>query len=142
MKNFIKHFFKFKTLFLLLAFLVAGHNFLSLLKTLSLSLAKQKYQTFLEPGYEFADFRNKLSGVKRVGFLTNKDMSSEKNDGQFLAAQYILAPIILDLDNTSAQFVIMDSTSLIPSFDFMRKLHIEPIHINEYGKVLARKSHD
>ncbi len=138
----IQYFCRLKIIFLLAVFLTAGHNLFCLSKTFSASLKKQRHQIFVEPGREFADFREKLAEVKRVGFLTNKDMSSEGNDGQFLAAQYMLAPIILDLDNSSHPFTILDSTGLISSFDTMNKLGLEPAHINEYGKVLAKKIHD
>ena len=127
-----------KNIFLLLTALITAFNFFSLIEiyldTLNKPLSRPP-----EPGYEFADLKNKLKGVKRVGFLTNKDMSSERNDGQFLAAQYMLAPTILDCDSQEYRLFVIDATALIPAFDIMQSIGAEPIYVNRYSKILAER---
>ncbi|HOW35552.1 MAG TPA: hypothetical protein PL155_03990 [Candidatus Omnitrophota bacterium] len=91
------------------------------------------------PGFEFADFKDKLTGINAIGFLTDKNMSPERNDGQFLAAQYTLAPVILDLNNPNYRLNILDCTNLADAFGIMQGISAEPAFINPYGKILAQR---
>jgi len=93
----------------------------------------------VEPGSQYADFQEILHGVKEAGFLTNKDTSPEKNEGEFLQAQYFLAPTILDLNNADHQFVILDYTSPVYLNYVLKKINAVPIKDNEYQKILAQK---
>ena len=138
MKSLIKYF-NLKKIFIVLALIIICVNFIALVKICRTVLAQNKSQKPIEPGYEFTDLKEKIFLLKRIGFLTNKDMSSERNDGQFLAAQYVLAPVVLDLDNPHYPFVILDYTGLIPAFDEMEAIGANPIYVNEYSKVLAKK---
>jgi len=52
-----------------------------------------KKPILLEPGSQFAMFRPYLKGVRKIGYITNRDLS----DGAFLQAQYYLVRTILDL---------------------------------------------
>jgi len=114
-------------------------NFISLLKIHRLAVVKEKFEKYLWPGYEFTGFRERVIPLKRVGYLTNKDMSAERNDGQFLAAQYTLAPVVLDLNNDDHRWLILDCTSLMAAFDIIQEVGAVPIYINGYSKVLAEK---
>src|SRR3989338_8725661 len=53
------------------------------------ALSQRAVRPVVEPGTEYNDFKSVLAEIPRIGFLTDKDMSPERNDGQFLAAQYI-----------------------------------------------------
>ena len=92
-----------------------------------------------EPGLQYSDFKESLSGVKEAGFVTNKDLSSEKNDGEFLMAQYILAPTVLDLNASRHKYNILDCTSEKHILFALKNLNARPIKINKYGKILAIK---
>ena len=137
MKSLIKYS-NLKKIFIVLALIIICVNFISLMKICRTALAQNKSQKPIEPGYEFADLKEKIFLLRRIGFLTNKDMSPERNDGQFLAAQYVLAPVVLDLDNPNYQFLILDYTGLVPAFDKMEAIGADPIYINDYSKVLAK----
>ena len=128
-----------KNIFLLLAAVITAFNCFSLFDIYLETLNKSPGILPPEPGYEFADLKNRLKGIKRIGFLTNKDMSSERNDGQFLAAQYILAPTILDFDSQNYKLFVIDATGLIPAFDIMQSVGAEPLYVNRYSKILAEK---
>ena len=88
---------------------------------------------------EFEDFIEKLKNVRRVGFLTDKDMSPERNDGQFLAAQYVLAPVALDLDNAGPEYTILDYLNPVSAEQARRNLKAVVVFKNQYNKVLVRK---
>ena len=92
------------------------------------------------PGVEFADLKEKLPGQATVGFLTDKDMSPERNDGQFLAAQYILAPIVLDLNNDRHTYLIFDCLDPLSVSQMTQKLSATIIATNPYNKTLAVKN--
>ena len=95
--------------------------------------------SFVEHGWQFADFRDKLKGISTIGFLTNKDMSPEKNDGEFLQAQYILAPTVLELNNKTHSLQLMDYTDQIFVFYMLKELNAVVIHDNGFNKVLCKK---
>jgi len=114
-------------------------NFSSLFRAYREALIQIRTNVILEPGTEFADFKDKISGAKIVGFLTDKDMSSERNDGQFLGAQYMLAPMILDLNNPYHEFLILDYIDLSYSFEKIKELNAIYLYTNKYGKSLAKK---
>jgi len=94
---------------------------------------------FLEPGHEHLDFKDFLGGAKEIGFLTDKDMSAEKNDGQFLKAQYALAPLLLDLNNPNHEFLIIDPTSIFSALEINQDLKADFVHVNGFNKILAQR---
>ena len=102
-------------------------------------MSRKSPAVFAEPGIEYIDFKPLLKGIHRVGFLTNKNTSAEHNDGQFLKAQYMLAPVVLELRDENQSLLVIDPTSLIPAFDIMQRLNAVPILVNPYGKVLAQR---
>jgi hypothetical protein len=93
---------------------------------------------YYEPGHQFADLREKLENTRSVGFITDKDMSSENNDGQFLRAQFMLAPLILDLNNHRHPWLILDCTNTFKAFFIMKEINARLVYINPYGIILAR----
>ncbi|MCA9400637.1 MAG: hypothetical protein KC713_03350 [Candidatus Omnitrophica bacterium] len=92
---------------------------------------------FAQPGFQFANFQEELKGVKRVGFLTNKNITREDNDGHYLQAQFILAPTILELNNNNHEFLILDYTHQYFVFYMIKTLNLKPIDDTGYMKVLA-----
>ena len=129
----------FDTCILLLLFCIGSINFVFLLKDFSGAIPIAQKSRIPIPGQEFADLAEYLKGVKTAGFLTDKDMSPERNDGQFLAAQYTLAPVVLDLNNPDHELVILDCISIPSAFDLMELTHRVPLFINPYGKILAKR---
>ena len=92
---------------------------------------------YLEPGAQFADFKDKIKGEKIVGYMTNRDSSPEKNDQEFLMAQYMLAPTVLDFNNSNHKFLILDYTSPIFLAYEIKNLNVRPVYDNKFDKVLA-----
>ncbi len=101
--------------------------------------SRQPDTPIYEPGTQFATFKEKLKDVNAIGYLTNKDMSEEKNDGTFLQAQYMLAPTVLELNETHPNLNILDYTSPVYTVFTMRSLRSKPIASSPYGPVLAEK---
>ncbi len=116
------------------------HNIVDITQLYKKISRLNKDLVFNPPGREFAGFQERLAGVETAGFLTDKNMSPEKNDGLFLMAQYALAPVILDLDNTAHTDIILDCQNYFHALDLMKKADAAPVYTNDFGKILARKS--
>jgi len=94
----------------------------------------------MEPGLQFTSFKKYLSGVERIGYLTNRDMSPQGNDGTFLQAQYFLAPTILELNNDQYQYNIIDSLDTFYLVYTMQQLKATRLTNNEFGQALIIKN--
>ncbi|MDP2652523.1 MAG: hypothetical protein Q8Q08_00655 [Candidatus Omnitrophota bacterium] len=93
-----------------------------------------------EPGLEYADLRPFLSKDKRVGYATDRDLSPENNNTYYLlSAQYMLAPVVLEIEDGSQDTVLLDYTHPDGAFEAIWRLGLTPIHDNRYGKLLARR---
>lgn len=101
--------------------------------------SRDKDVKIIEPGTQFEPFIAKLEGITQVGYLTNKDMSEEKNDGTFLQAQYMLAPTILKLNEEHPKLNVLDYTSPVYTVFTLRSLRSAPIASSPYGQVLAER---
>ena len=116
------------------------HNILDISQLYTKISRLNKNLAFTPPGREFASLQGHLAGVERAGFLTDKNMSPENNDGFFLMAQYALAPVMLDLDDTTHTDIILDCRNYFHALDLMKKADAAPVYTNDFGKILARKS--
>ena len=92
-----------------------------------------------DPASPFAAFQKPLAGVKEVGYLTNKDMSEEHNDGLYLMGQYALAPTVLRLNDVNATYNILDYTKPVYAVFTLRKLNAVPVATSPYGLMLIKK---
>lgn len=94
----------------------------------------------IEPGTQFVQFKPYLTDVRELGYLTNKDMSEEKNDGFFLQAQYMLAPTVLRLNDTEHKMLILDYSKPVYAWFTMKSMRAAPKFSSEYGPVLAEQT--
>ncbi len=94
----------------------------------------------LEPGFQYADLKEGLQGVPIAGFLTGGNETAEGNDGQFMLAQYVLAPTVLDLNNTTHRYTILDCTTPQEALGMLKIINAKPVHVNAFGKILAEKN--
>ena len=106
---------------------------------LHLYILHRQNALLLEPGIQYAAFKKPLEGVAAAGFLTNQDMSPEKNEGGFLQAQYILAPTILELNNPNHTYNILDFTDQIYVFYMIKKFNFKRVADTEWAKVLVKR---
>lgn len=138
MNHTIKKILTFRSAILALSSIILICNVFLLLTGIFSHLKKDnKYRH--EPGLQFADFKDALKGIRQAGFVTNKELSSENNDGQFLMAQYMLAPTVLELNASNNKYNILDCTSETHIVYALKSLGAAPLKINKYGKMLAVK---
>ena len=93
-----------------------------------------------DPGFEFSDLAPFLADQPTIGYFTDLDFSSESlTTKNFLAAQYKLAPVALEVDNSRPPLILIDASSPEAAFKLMKRLGAEPVYLNPYGKLLAHK---
>ena len=136
MLSFLKRIFSVKNLISCLAIAFIGLNLFYLWANLMVKL-RLKDTKILEPGTQFVMFKEKLAGLREIGYLTNKDMSEEHNDGEFLQAQYMLAPVILRLNQPARTLNILDYKNPVFAVFQMENLNAKPLVTSPYGKVLV-----
>lgn len=126
-------------IFIACACVILLFNVAASCKVHRITLRKLQTELPLEPGMEFKELKHFLYGARTAGFLTDKDMSPEKNDGQFLGAQFMLAPTTLKLNDTSPEFIILDYETLLRAYPKIRALNAVVVATTPYGKILVKK---
>jgi len=97
-------------------------------------------QPVVEPGYEFAGLAPFLAQDRRIGYVTDLDISPESpHTRRLLSAQYKLAPVILDVDNPHHRLILIDASESFLAFNLAEKLKAAPVYYNVYGKLLVGK---
>jgi len=94
----------------------------------------------IEPGIQYADLKKDLEGVRIAGFLSDGNETPEGNDGQFMLAQYMLAPTILDLNISTHRYSILDCSTPGKAMGILKIINAKPIRVNLFGKILAEKN--
>jgi hypothetical protein len=76
-------------------------------------IVHENFTPSLEPGQNYQFIKDALpKNITQIGYYTDRILTPEKIDtGYLLSAQYALAPIILDLNNTSADYILEDLES-------------------------------
>jgi hypothetical protein len=101
--------------------------------------SKQALRGF--PGLKFSGLEEALSGAQAIGYITDKDLAVKENQLQFSQAQYILAPIILEVNSLRHEFFLIDCTTEQKAFAALKAIGAAPLKKNQYGIILARKPH-
>ncbi|MDD3375628.1 MAG: hypothetical protein PHY73_07920 [Candidatus Omnitrophica bacterium] len=92
-----------------------------------------------EPGFQYADLKDQLKNETIVGFLSEKNQTPEGNDGGFMMAQYMLAPILLDLDNPDHKINIIDASTPDAAKSILSIIRAKPVYISPFGKIIAER---
>lgn len=101
--------------------------------------SKREKNPFFFVGYIFSGLDDILKDTKYVGYFTDKSMDNSAYAAQFAQAQYTLAPIILDLNNTQHDFILFDCENLTTAQQKIKELQLLPIRRNQFGIILTRR---
>jgi hypothetical protein len=127
-----------QTAFLICVLCLLPLNIAALYKEIrGLGRIRQKIP-FIFMGNKFLGLNSVLKGENRIGYYTDKDLDVNQHALQFAQAQYILAPIILELNNTSLHFVLFDCTTEEAAMQKIKDAGLVPIKKNQFGLILAR----
>ena len=128
-----------KNLFIVSLAAVVVFNIVTLTKEL-INIHKLKaFAASQFPGRIFSGLDKTLEGIKYAGYFTDKDINNIAQAKHFAQAQYVLAPVILDLNNTDHEYILFDCTSLKITFDKIKEIGAVPLKANQFGIILARK---
>lgn len=129
-------------LFLAAAGVVLAFNAYGAVKeTAKLSKVRKRISyTFL--GDRFAGLDRFIGQAPYVGYFTDKNLD-DPNDSrpamQFAQAQLVMAPTVLDLNNTSHEFIIFDCTSPQAAIKKISEIGASPLKANQFGIILAQR---
>ena len=138
MKNTFKNLLPIKNIIIAVSSLLIAYNSFYLFVYV-MSQVVHNEDVLLEPGTQFKPFKVYLKNQKKIGFLTDKDMSPEHNDGFFSQTQYILAPTIIELNNPNNTFNILNYSQNAFFVYSIMALNATRITSNEYGQALIRR---
>ena len=79
--------------------------------------------------------------MAHIGYYTDKNIDETLAIAQFEQAQYLLAPTILDLNNTSTPLIIFDCSDPKIAMTKIQELGLTALSANNYGIVLAYNPH-
>src|SRR5882672_2790149 len=103
---------KFLSLFfwlpLLVIFVLNGIN---LFTALSRAEALKKVIPFYFQGLKFSGLNDVFTDVRSVGYYTDRDLKKDEAAAQFSQAQYVIAPVVLDVNYADQDFILFDCTS-------------------------------
>lgn len=86
---------------------------------------------------QFEGLRGAFANVRRAGYYTDKNPELPLVIAQFEQAQYILAPSVLELNNTSLPLIIFDCTSPAVALAKIQELGLTPVSASNTGLILA-----
>ena len=102
------------------------------------TISRQPAVAMKEPGYEYADLKSFITSEKRIGYIKNWDIRHETVH-RLLTAQFQLAPVVLDPDETSHPLWLMDSWTPESLTALLAATHGTPLVINKFYKAMALK---
>lgn len=110
-----------------------------LFKDIETTQQARKETPFIFQGFLFSGLEKFLPNVHYVGYFSDKDLDDNSDAARFAQAQYILAPIVLDLDYQKHEWVIFDCATEQKAFEAMKMLGVSPVKRNQFGIILARR---
>lgn len=124
--------------FLTAATLLLLFNFFCLIqKTVEMrQIRKRVPYTFA--GDRFRGLDALVGKTPYLGYYTDKNLDDNRSAMQFAQAQFVLAPAILDLNNTGHEFILFDCTSPLAAIKKIQEIGAQPLKANRYGIILAR----
>ena len=121
---------KIKTIFFICLILVAAFNLLTAYAQAVLQLQDRKTIPLHSLGFQFMGLENVFKDIRTVGYYTDKNLDQPLAIAQFEQAQYMLAPTVLDLNNTKYRWVIIDCTNPQVAMETIKRLGLAPLKIH------------
>ena len=127
-----------KHIFLVVASLTLLFNLYSLFKETKRMIKLRDHIPYTFLGDRFRGLDAFLGHAPRIGYYTDKNLDDNLNARQFAQAQLVLAPTILDLNNTDHDFILFDCSSPKVAIQKIQELGAQALKANPYGLILAR----
>ncbi len=123
-------------LILLLAIIGGSIDVMHDLKTL---FVKRRLHPYFFGGDLFAPIKGASGNEKYIGYLTDRDIKDDKVSMRLTQAQFTLAPVILDLGNSTHHFLILDFQDEKKAFAAAVQLSAKPLKRSPQGIIFAER---
>ena len=120
-----------KKIFLILCFILIAFNAFQLFRT----LAPKRPINF--SGLKFSGLGDILKNETLIGYVSDLDLKETKPLAEYEQAQYMLAPIILDIQKPFHKFVIINCSNDNAALAKLKELNARPLLRNQFGVILA-----
>ena len=127
-----------QALFIGLAILLFGGNFLQLQAKIAKIRAERQKTPYIFLGYQFLGLDAILGNAGRISYLTDKNMDDPVVAMEFAQAEFMLAPITLDLNNPQHEFLILTYKSPKENWKKVKDLGLIPLRQSPWGALLAK----
>ena len=128
-----------QALLLLFCCIVIPFNYYFLFKEIRNNQLLRKTTPYFFLGLKFSGLEKVLHNEQYVGYYTDKDIDEKLPAAHFAQAQYILAPVILDLNNLEHDFILFDCASQKTAFEKIKEIGAVPLVRNRFGIILAKR---
>ena len=121
----------FKTLFLAWCFIFIGLNAYQLHKKLSPEHVVQF------AGLKFSGLDDYLKNETHIGYATDLDIKETGPLAEYEQAQYVLAPVILDVTGKPHKFFVVNCSTEVGALKKLKELNATAVLRNQFGVILA-----
>lgn len=132
----LNHFHPSQLAYILCILLITAINIPSLSKTINRQLKQIEKGSFF-PGKMFEGVKSITEKTPYISYVTDKDINESPTNLLIAQAQLVLAPSILDFENTSHPFLIFDFTNKTKALQKLQELNVKPIRSTGNGFILA-----
>ena len=127
-----------RNIFLLLSSIVLILHLPATKTEIEKMLAKRKLAPYIFVGFKFSGLKDILKNEDYIGYYTDKSMDKRLDAAQFAQAQYVLAPTILDINNTNHKYILFDCSAPLVAIEKIKKLGLTSIRKNQFGIILTK----
>ncbi len=124
-------------IYALVFYFILSVDVVTLFRDIAQTKAKRAQRPYFFLGAKFFGISPALRKEAYVGYVTDKDLDDRIAAMQFSQAQLVLAPTILDLNNTTHKFSIYDYTSPVQALKDIKAAGLYPLAHNRFGLILA-----
>lgn len=117
---------------------ITAFNLLNIVAELARTQARRKLSPYIFYGFAFSGIDKLLTGVKAIGYYTDRDLDQNTNAAIFAQAQYMLAPVIVDLNNFDHEFILFDCASEETAMAKIKEIGAVALKKNKLGVILAK----
>lgn len=126
-----------KHIFLTVASLLLVFNLYTLAKETVKNTQLRQRHPYTFRGDWFRGIEKITQNTPYIGYYTDKSLDDNRAAMQFAQAQLVLAPSILDLNNTNHEFIIFDCSSPVVALNKIKEIGAKALKGNQYGIILA-----
>lgn len=89
-------------------------------------------------GLKFSGLGERLNNENSIGYASDLDLKEASALAEYQQAQYVLAPVILDINQPSAhRFAIINCSDDACALTKLNELNARPLLRNQFGVILA-----